>query len=920
MNEEHARRIAKLRQAYEAGILDEDTYQSSLAALAAQNSPPTANAENRGIAVAKSVKDSNLISGDDNRIIFVESGAKVVFGEEPVDMSPEMRNTALGRYLHHLISHNRYLQLQGIRSGGKLVHIELDRIYIRLRATQQRVVEAEERWLAEEATLAPGELHRLHGRSSEGLPRMMNETVTVAVEEALKAHKRLVVLGDPGSGKTTLLRYLALLYARDLAEATAQVQSKLLADEPARLPILLPLRQVGSYLQRNAEASTEGHARLLEFLLCSLKEERIALPEAFFDEWLTSGKAVILLDGLDEVADPELRRRVARLVESFTQAYADCRFVVTSRVVGYAGASRLGEEYVTTTVRDFTLADVEQFLRNWHRLVAVGLMGAGANAAAYAAEQTRQLLEAIENNPRIRDLAINPLMLTVIAMVHRDRVKLPDRRAELYAEAVDVLLGKWEEAKGVQEVAIVPGQSFDAGDRKLLLQSVALHMHESQRKEIDLDELRLLLHSLFAERVRDEHQVAATVERFLQVIEERTGLLVARGEGIYAFSHLTFQEYLAALAVADQQDYIEYSLQRSADPWWREVILLEAGYLSTQGQDRTSRLIRAIAERVEEPAPYHNLVLAAECLRDVGSGRVQGNLEQEVQRKLRLGVETPPSMASRWLGGITIRGNLLPGASPRDWIHQRSRAMEALVQIGAAYWITFTGEPEWITIPAGEFWIGGSGYFDSKPVRSASLESFAIARSPITNAQYSLFTQSMNYRTPEHWEEKLPPKTHASHPVVNVCWHDALAYCDWLSQKTSKRVMLPSEAQWERAARGNLDKRIYPWGEKFDVTRCNTIEAGIGTTTPVGIFPEGASTEGCLDMVGNVWEWTLDQWRDSLPDIDNDYQLDTINYLTIRGGSFAYTGFVARCASHLKMRPTEMAGDVGFRVIHCGDL
>ena len=101
-------------------------------------------------------------------------------------------------------------------------------------------------------------------------------------------------------------------------------------------------------------------------------------------------------------------------------------------------------------MRDFTLADVEQFLLNWHQLVAIGQMGPGASADAYAAAQTRQLLDAIQANERIRELAINPLMLTVIAMVHRDRVKLPDRRAELYAEAVDVLLGKWDEARGVQ--------------------------------------------------------------------------------------------------------------------------------------------------------------------------------------------------------------------------------------------------------------------------------------------------------------------------------------------------------------------------------------------------------------------------------------------------------------------------------------
>src|SRR3990172_5173065 len=100
-------------------------------------------------------------------------------------------------------------------------------------------------------------------------------------------------------------------------------------------------------------------------------------------------------------------------------------------------------------------------------------MGPGESAAAYAAEQTRQLLQAIRASERIRELAINPLMLTVIAMVHRDRVKLPDRRAELYTEAVDVLLGKWEEAKGLQDAPILEGRPFDTGDKRLMLKHVA---------------------------------------------------------------------------------------------------------------------------------------------------------------------------------------------------------------------------------------------------------------------------------------------------------------------------------------------------------------------------------------------------------------------------------------------------------------
>jgi predicted NACHT family NTPase len=129
-----------------------------------------------------------------------------------------------------------------------------------------------------------------------------------------------VVLGDPGSGKTTLLRYLSLPYARDLAEGTASVQAKLGQEEPHRLPILLPLRQVGAFLRSASDDGIEGHALLLRFLLRSLAEERIELPPDFFDAWLRSGEAVLLLDGMDEVPDPDLRRRVSRLVEGFVRA------------------------------------------------------------------------------------------------------------------------------------------------------------------------------------------------------------------------------------------------------------------------------------------------------------------------------------------------------------------------------------------------------------------------------------------------------------------------------------------------------------------------------------------------------------------------------------------------------------------------
>ena len=855
-------------------------------------------------------KDATVISK--STVVIAGDGAKVVIGDQPVEMKPELRNKALGRYLEHVIAHNRYLQLQGIRSGGKLVNIELEHIYITLRTTQQRTIQAEEEWLRHEAQFAPGEMRKFAGE------RTAAETVNVRVEQALAAHKHIVVLGDPGSGKTTLMRYLALLYGRDLAEGTSILKGKLKLDEAGTLPILLQLRQIGAFLKahRPKDDGTEGHGLLLDFLLQSLKNHKLELPRDFFDEYLENGKAVLLLDGMDEVADPDLRARVARLVEAFTLAYPQCRFVVTSRIVGYSGAARLQADYVTTTVQDFTLEDIRQFLSHWHRLVAIGQMGAGEDAENFAKSQTEQLIQSIQANERVRDLAINPLMLTVIALVHRDRVKLPDRRAELYAEAVDVLLGKWDEARGVDEVKILENRPFDAGDRRLLLQNIALYMHEREKKELEAAELRGILQTAFKGMTQDDASARRASERFLTVIEERTGLLSARGEGVYAFSHLTFQEYLAALAIAARDDYVDFILKNSGEAWWREVILLTAGFLSTQSKERTTKLVKGIAENKKEPAPYHNLILASECIRDVGENRLDANVPEEIQRRLRKNLSTPMPVTARILGKW---GGL------RGWVERRAEVTQALTRAGSGYWSQPYGEPEWVNIPAGKFWMG-----EGKEAHQVELPEYRISRVPITNAQYALFAKATERETPEHWQDRRVPKGLESHPVVNVTWYDALAYCEWLSKMTGKPITLPSEAEWEKAARGDKDKRAYPWGDEFDSSKCNTSELGLGTTTPVGIFLEGASPYGVLDMSGNVWEWTrsifgkrdekyniVEQYKYPYDRDDGREDLSKPKEFTcsLRGGSFLDRSDYARCAVRYWFDPGFGDWSLGFRVV-----
>jgi formylglycine-generating enzyme required for sulfatase activity/energy-coupling factor transporter ATP-binding protein EcfA2 len=842
----------------------------------------------KGVMAEGSV-GGNVVTGT---VVIASNGAKVVIGEQPVEMKPELRNKVLGRYLEHVIAQNRYLQLQGIRSGGKLVNIELEQIYISLRTTQQRSVQAEDEWLRHEAGFAPGEMNKR-------MERLATEIVNVSIEQALAGHNHMVVLGDPGSGKTTLLKYLALIYGRELAEGSTLVKSELNLNESGHLPILLQLRQIGAYLKahRPQDDGTEGHGLLLDFLIQSLKNHKLDLPLDFFDPYLENGRAIVLLDGMDEVADPDLRTRVARLVESFTLAYPHCRFVVTSRVVGYSGSARLQADYTTTTVNDFSLDDIRQFLTHWHSLVAIGQMGAGEDAENYAASQTQQLMNAIQGNERVRDLAINPLMLTVIALVHRDRVKLPDRRAELYAEAVDVLLGKWDEARGVDEIRILDDRAFDAGDRRLVLQNIALHMHEQEKKEIETAELRTLLQSAFKGMTTDNAAVRRATDRFLTVIEERTGLLSARGEGVYAFSHLTFQEYLAALEIAARDDYVEYILARSASPWWRETILLTAGYLSTQSKERTTKLIKAIAENKKEPAPYYNLVLASECIRDAGNNRVDPQVEEYTKKQLRKALNVP----QRSLNFIEKR---IFGKSKPDWIERRGQAIETLVKAGAGYWYPPHGEPEWVTIPAGEFWMG-----ESATAHKVYLPEYQIARVPVTNAQYALFVKATDHKVPDHWQDGRIPKGQESHPVTYVTLDNAIEYCEWLSRMTGKQITLPSEAEWEKAVRGEKDKREYPWGDEFDPAKCNSSELKLGDTTPVGIFVEGASPYGVLDMSGNVWEWTRTNYETG---IDDFHSRDS---RVLRGGSYYVGAWYVRCALRGRLDPYGWNLNVGFRVV-----
>ncbi len=230
-------------------------------------------------------------------------------------------------------------------------------------------------------------------------------------------------------------------------------------------------------------------------------------------------------------------------------------------------------------------------------------------------------------------------------------------------------------------------------------------------------------------------------------------------------------------------------------------------------------------------------------------------------------------------------------------------------------------EPDMVLIPAGEFLMGSDpeqdreAYEAEQPQHGVFLPDFHIARMPITNAQYAAFVKASGYEAPNRWEDGAFPEGKEDYPVVYISWYDATVYCKWLSDKNGKVYRLPSEAEWEKAARGT-DGRIYPWGNAWDPDRCNSHESGPGDITPVDTHPNGASPYGILDMAGNTWEWTWSLYRPYPYDpMDGREYPRAFGERVLRSGAFYSGARRVRCAYRDSGDVNDWRGNYGFRVV-----
>jgi formylglycine-generating enzyme required for sulfatase activity len=691
-----------------------------------------------------------------------------------------------------------------------------------------------------------------------------------------------------------------------------------------------------------------------------------------------AGQAIFLLDGLDEVPGGKGKLFVRDCIERFAEGEIGklCRIVVTCRTRSYdadykgrklhlfepsPAAARKPKPDATDreAATAFELAPFDdpkkkRFIGAWYK----ALPELGEVGPTEATQRLQVLEEAVcsPRNEKLRELARNPLLLTVIAHLHSSQrdLKLPDNRAELFHDLIDLLLTRWAERHQRRtETGLAAGAGETLGELlqdpgvtgfelEHLLQLVAELAHDHYRGGREHSLILIPAETLRRRLVEQHHDPdtdlgAAWAERVMNFIQFRAGLLNSPDGGEnYDFPHSLLGEYLAAYHLARQRRSSDVVTNRvTTDGNWDEVVRLAAGHHifvrkeTRDALDLAEELCQAAKEKPVDTVTdleWRRVALAGDILHEMG--------RQRLERERRQGP------ACRELLRGLLQRLLLRGALPA-----RDRARAGMV-------LGYLSDPrpgvglksgvpdiDWIEIPPGPFKMGeGEEEHDCQVIT----QPFAISRYPVTVAQYQAFVDAGGYGdkriwTSAGWEWKQSEKISGpedydpvfqtpNHPRVGVSWFEALAFCRWLAEQVKLPVKLPSEAEWERAAR-HTDGRVFPWGseEQGIEQRCNMSETGLGRTSTVGLFPSGNAVCGAADMAGNVWQWTGSLWgKDYDLEFPYPYRIDgrredldaTRNVARVlRGGSWFNPADYARCAYRNSGAPDVRVRSVGFRVV-----
>jgi formylglycine-generating enzyme required for sulfatase activity len=846
---------------------------------------------------------SRLIGGDAHGLMVVTEGG-VQVSLAPGDVPAE---TLLAAYYRSLASETCRLPLgvidaEFVRTSGEHpqplpdVYVDLDTI------------------------VSPAEMEQKEDVTRPGPNLRGTRTGRTALLEALTRPENhlTVLLGEVGSGKSTFINYLTYMIVSGKPDLPAVWQHKMV--------MRLTLREVAArHIPANTHRGTAG------MLWNALREDMASyLGAASAEHLLQHVQAtllqkggIVLLDGLDEVPEPQRRRKA--LLEAVTALVQNLpaessRVLVTARPYAYADKEWWLSGFATMSLARLGTMQVNRFVDRWYQAVRTSMQWSEETARGKAVT----LQAILTKQPYLADLASRPLLLTLMATLHSSWGTLPDDRAGLYEQTVELLLKRWQHARKVCSSDGQIGIEQGIGDElhvsedqiRNALQELAFTAHKRQRQhcnwtgesaDISEGEVLVAFKSLLG---------AVHPDTLLCYLQQRAGLLVERKERTYGFAQQPFQEYLAACYLANQGDFAE-QLQKLLweDPlWWREVALLSAGKAKQGGLGSAVALLNVLlpdeVENIKTPTDTYWRVAAI-----VGTAVHELRLAEKAAGQRHY--EVMLHRARRWLTQLVEGGHL----SPLD----RATAADTLSWIGDSrfdpdHWY-LPKEPllGFVEIPESPFRVGLG--------REQILPRYYIARFPVTVAQWRAFVD-------QHKQSGAFPRFESepgNYPVNGVRLKQAAEYCGWLTEclrewlgtpqplrsllaQDNWLITLPTEQQWEKAARASHDW-IYPWGNEPDPGRANYRDTSIGRVVAVGCFPGGASPYGVHDMAGSVSEWTRSGWSDGGPVHPDILKGQSGDSVALRGGTPNSTAENIRCDARHHAYSSYGLDGFGFRTV-----
>lgn len=583
------------------------------------------------------------------------------------------------RYRRYLIAEHQVFDIKGLSTRPDR-DLELKQVYVQLNVDPTPV---------HRASTDPIQVPNAPSPSSYDIWRYLAE------KQLYSQH--FVIVGAPGSGKTTLVKHLALSLVTYRRIGIPH------------FPILL-------YLHDHATAITNKYDRAEDTFAYSLAEAvdkhiqrkwQQSLPRAWVESKLASGQCLILLDGLDEIADENQRKLAAHWVQRQMLAYGQNRFILTSRPYGYRDNPLEGVMVLKTC--PFTLDQIECFVHNWYLAnERKSWQKEDLGVHMRAREGAQDLLRRLHRTPTLLAFAVNPLLLTMIATVHRYRDSLPGSRVALYREICEVFLGKRREKVGIT-------QELNPAQMQQVLKPLAYHLMLQGTREITQENAcQIIAPPLLRVSTRLQPK------EFLQMVQDTSSLVLEHNPGIYSFAHKTFQEYLAAVHIKEQQLEATLLTQVNND-WWHETIRLYCAQA-----DATNIIQVALTS---QPLSAKALFLAFDCVEE------KLTIDPSVKKQLEMLLEQDGEDAD------SERRRVIAEAL----LHRR---LERMVHLHNEVFID---------------------------------------TSLITCAEYQLFLDEQSmlgyHYQPKYWTTGQFPQGNGHMAVLGVQPSDALAFCQWLTEK-----------------------------------------------------------------------------------------------------------------------------------------